>query len=73
MALRREMTGVLSPLFEDLNQTNMLILWTSGEPILGCTCSGQPAHTHATNTVERLEFIGDNSGIQMSVKEHNEF
>jgi hypothetical protein len=67
--VRKEVSAILTPLFTDLNFADMLILWTSGQPILNCTCNGQPAHTHATNTIQQLEFVGDNSGIQFEVKE----
>ena len=60
VALRREVSNKLMPLFEDLQNTEMLILWTHG-PVVD-------NHNHATT--QNLEVNGENSGIQMSVKKN---
>ena len=57
VALRREVSNKLMPLFEDLENTEMLVLFT------------RRPEAYASTT-ENLEVNGENSGIQMSVKKN---
>ena len=60
VALRREVSNKLMPLFEDLQNTEMLSLFTR-RPVVD---------NHNHSTLENLEVDGENSGIQMSVKKN---
>jgi hypothetical protein len=60
IALRREVAGLLDPLFTDLNFTEMLVLWTK-----------PTADNSGRSTIDTLEYNGENSGLQMSIKEYN--
>ena len=57
--LRVEVSELLAPLFEDLNETGMMILWTK-------------ATANSLSQIDELEFNGLNSGLQMSIKEYDE-
>ena len=65
--VRNEVSDTLIPLFLDLNQTNMLVLFTKGNAETYQETIDDP--TKKLNLVETLEFNGVNSGLQMSVKE----
>ena len=54
----REVARILVLLFEDLNETEMMLLWT------------KPTATKETSSLDTLEFNGLNSGLQMSIKEY---
>ena len=54
--LRKEVTRILAPLFEDLNETGMMLLWTKPTP-------------NSLSRIDELVFNGENSGLEMSVKE----
>ena len=56
--LRKEVSRILAPLFEDLNETELMILWT------------KPTATNESSSLDSLEFNGLNSGLQMSKKEY---
>ena len=56
--LRKEVSRILAPLFEDLNETGMMLLWT------------KPTATNESSSIDCLEFNGLNSGLQMSIKEY---
>ena len=58
VALRREVSTKLLPLFGDLADMNMLMLWTE-KPVVD---------NHNTSTLDNLEVSVENSGIQMRVK-----
>ena len=53
--LRKEISSLLVPLFMDLNETDMLLLWTKRDD--------------GTSSLDTLEFNGLNSAMQMSIKD----
>jgi len=59
VALRHEVAEKLMPLFADLDETGMLLLWTHGPTI----------NNHNHSTIDDLALSGENSGIQLVKKE----
>jgi hypothetical protein len=68
--LRREVSEILTPLFVDLNFTEMLMLWTKGTAKTQAEKDADP--TLRFSQIDTLEFNGLNSGIQMSIKEYKD-
>ena len=65
--VRKDVSISLIPLFQYLNQTGMLVLFTKGNAKTYQETIDDP--TKKLNRIETLEFDGANSGLQFSVNE----